>query len=198
MKRVIGLTGGIATGKSTVSRYLENPCRLPVFDADLYAREAVAPGSPALDRIVRRYGSNLLQSDGSLDRKQLGNIIFADMAERRWLEAQIHPYVRQRFSDVLAASPPSPCCFVVPLLFEARMTDLVTEIWVVSCTPEQQIRRLMARDRLSRERAIARAASQMPLLEKCDRASLVLDNTETTENLYRQIDRALRNDLEPS
>ncbi|MCT7979776.1 dephospho-CoA kinase [Laspinema olomoucense] len=194
-KRKIGLTGGIATGKTTVSNYLKNIHQLPVFDADIYAREAVQIGSPVLNQIVKRYGSELLLPDRSLNRQKLGEIVFNQPQEKQWLEEQIHPQVRDRFLREIAALPEqSTAVLVIPLLFEAQMTDLVTEIWVVSCPGDRQIQRLMERDGLTLDQARARINSQMPLFEKCDRADIVLDNSSTLEHLIQQIDVALMQD----
>ncbi|AFY83252.1 dephospho-CoA kinase [Oscillatoria acuminata] len=194
-KRKIGLTGGIATGKTTVSNYLKNQHQLPVFDADIYAREAVRIGSEVLNQIVKRYGSDLLLSDRSLNRQKLGEIVFTQPQEKQWLEEQIHPQVRDRFFREIAALPEqSTAVLVIPLLFEAQMTDLVTEIWVVSCPGDRQIQRLMERDGLTLDQARARINSQMPLSEKCSRADVILDNSSTVEHLIQQIDVALMQD----
>lgn len=196
-QRIIGLTGGIGMGKTTVSDYLANVHKLPVLDADIYAREAVEPGSVVLEQIVARYGSGILLADGMLNRHRLGDIIFSSPPERLWLEQQIHPYVRDRLveaitaPDVENAQPSSVLVMVVPLLFEARMTDLVTETWVVWCPVEQQLERLMSRDRLSLEQAQARISSQMAIQKKTARADVVLDNSSTPENLYQQVDLRL-------
>lgn len=191
-QRRIGLTGGIATGKSTVATYLAERYHLPILDADVYAREAVAPGSPILSQIVDRYGPNIRQPDGALDRQKLGNRIFQDPEERRWLEAQIHPYVGDRFKETVAALQSAPTIvLVIPLLFEAGLTDRVSEIWVVRCSTEQQIERLIQRNHLTREQAIARIAAQWPLAEKCQRADVVLQNEGSLQTLYPQIETAL-------
>jgi dephospho-CoA kinase len=121
----------------------------------------------------------------------LGEVVFSSPGEREWLEQQIHPYVRDRFQSELNTLAASTVVLVVPLLFEAGMTDLVTEIWVVSCSPEQQLRRLMERNQLSLEQAQARINSQMPIQEKVARADLVLDNSSTPKGLLKQIDLAL-------
>ncbi len=194
-QRQIGLTGGIATGKTTVSNYLKNKHKLPVFDADIYAREAVEIGSDVLNQIVRRYGSDLLLSDRSLNRPKLGEIVFTQPQEKQWLEEQIHPQVRDRlFREIAALPEQSTAVLVIPLLFEAQMTDLVTEIWVVSCPGDRQIQRLMERDGLTLDQAKARINSQMPLAEKCAQADVVLDNSSTIEHLIQQIDVALMPD----
>jgi len=191
-RRLIGLTGGISTGKSTASKYLEKTYSLPILDADIYARDAVKIGSEAINAIASRYGANILLADGSLNRQQLGNIIFNDANERQWLEKQIHPLVRDAFIRETNKSPAQSIVLVVPLLFEAQMTDLVTEIWVVYCYSIVQLARLMQRESLTEEAAQARISSQMPLQEKCDRADVILDNSFTLESLWEQIDAAIQ------
>lgn len=194
--RLIGLTGGIATGKTAISNYLADACGFPILDADIYAREAVHPGSPILDSIVERYGADILLPDGNLNRSELGNIIFCKPAERQWLEQQIHPYVRRRLVEAtqscIAASSLDmqntlTVVLVVPLLFESNMTDLCTEIWVVYCSPSVQLERLMQRDGLSYDRASARINTQLPLAQKCQKADFVLDNSSTLDSLFVQV-----------
>jgi dephospho-CoA kinase len=191
LQRIIGLTGGIATGKTTVSNYLATrSCR--VLDADLYAREAVEPGSAGLAAISRRYGLDLVQADGTLDRPQLGQIIFQDKLEKQWLEGVIHPFVRDRLQSARDALSHEPILVMaIPLLFEAQMTDLVSEIWVVTCPEAEQLSRLMHRDGLTQAQAQARIASQWSLQEKCDRADVVINNSTDLKNLYGQVDAAL-------
>ena len=198
--RAIGLTGGIGTGKTAISNYLTDTYKFPILDADIYAREAVHPGSPILNSIVERYGADILLPDGNLNRSELGNIIFCNASERQWLEQQIHPYVRRRFVEatqicIAALSQVSQntltFVLVVPLLFEAQMTDLCTEIWVVYCSPEVQLERLMQRDGLSCDRASARINAQMPIAQKCQKADVVLDNSSTLDSLFLQVDALL-------
>ena len=195
-KRIIGLTGGIATGKSTVANYLASVANLPVFDADIYARDAVAVGSPILKAIAHRYGEEMLLPDGSLNREKLGAIIFSQSDERLWIERLIHPDVLQRFQQAIAQSSSPTLVLVIPLLFEAEMTDLVTEIWVVCCSESQQLQRLMQRNHLTKEQAQARIHSQLSLTEKAARANIVLDNSSTLESLFKQIDVALARNIE--
>jgi len=174
---------------------------LPVLDADIYARVAVQIGSPVLKAIALRYGEDILLPDGTLNRRQLGQIVFSNLDERRWLEQQIHPYVRDRLVEAInelslqntrARSQSQPVVLVVPLLFEAGMTDLVTEIWVVRCSRQQQLERLMQRDKLTEEAAQTRINSQLPIEEKAARADVVLDNSDTQDALLRQVDAALK------
>ncbi|MGG6295829.1 dephospho-CoA kinase [Leptolyngbya sp. AN02str] len=196
--RVIGLTGGIGMGKTTVSSYLASAYHVPVLDADVYAREAVEPGAPLLAEIVERYGPGVLvPRTGELDRARLGEIVFASQAELIWLEQRIHPYVRDRIANELQRLATEACpvaVVVVPLLFEARMTDLVTEIWVVRCNAAQQVQRIQERDRdgrLTLEQIHARIESQTPIDEKAKLANAVIDNSSTTSDLYARIDEVL-------
>lgn len=191
IRRIIGLTGGIGTGKTTVSNYLAQRYNLPVLDADVYAREAVAIASPLLTEIFARYGDRVQQADGSLNRLVLGEIIFHDPQEKQWLESKIHPYVRSRFLTQLAALEAKTVVLAIPLLFEANLTDLVTEIWVVSCDRQTQIQRLQQRNGLTEAQAIARIESQLPLATKIAKADVVLDNNSTLESLFAQIDLAI-------
>jgi dephospho-CoA kinase len=190
-KRIIGLTGGIATGKTTVANYLASAYNLPILDADIYAREAVSVDSPILLEIAQRYGKQILLADGNLNRQKLGEIIFNNQEERNWVEGLIHPYVGDRFLEKIAVSSAQTLVLVVPLLFEAGMTHLVTEIWVVSCSEQQQLERLMQRNNLTLEQAQARIISQMPITEKIARADVVLDNSSTLEVLLKQVDAAI-------
>jgi dephospho-CoA kinase len=186
LARVIGLTGGIATGKSTVSDYLAQQYHWPVFDADIYARAAVLPGTAGLAAIVDRYGSELLLADDTLNRAKLGEIVFAYANERQWLESIVHPYVRQCFDQDLSEITDTAVA-VIPLLFEANLQKMVSEVWVVTCSPQQQLDRLQTRNRLTLEQAQARIKSQMPLAAKVRLADVVLDNSGTTADLIEQI-----------
>ncbi|BAY44444.1 dephospho-CoA kinase [Scytonema sp. HK-05] len=194
---IIGLTGGIATGKTTVANYLASAYNLPILDADIYAREAVSVGSPILQAIAQRYGEQILLADGNLNRQKLGEIIFNNQEERNWVEGLIHPYVRDRFLEEIAVSSAQTLVLVVPLLFEAGMTDLVTEIWVVSCSEQQQLERLMRRNHLTLEQAQARIMSQMPIAEKVASADIVLNNSSIIEIILKQVDAAILS-IEPS
>jgi len=211
--RLIGLTGGIGTGKTTVSNYLSQKYQFPILDADIYAREAVQPSSSIFESIVERYGQNLVLPNGSLDRQKLGEIVFNNQKELYWLEQKIHPYVRDRFeqniqyfvvknsesqSETSIHLKPNQTIneypivvLVIPLLFEAKMTDLVTEIWVIYAPLQQQIDRLIKRNSLTQQQAYSRINNQMSLEEKCQKADVVLDNSSTLEVLLKQVDSAI-------
>ena len=180
-QRRIGLTGGIASGKSSVARWLEAQ-QIPVLDADVYAREALAPGSAGALAVLERYGPRL-QAQGSqpdaaaIDRAALGQIVFAEPAERQWLEQLVHPLVRQRFNAALSALADQPIVvLVIPLLFEAGLEGLCSEVWLVDCSAEQQLQRLMARDGLEEAAALARIQAQWPLERKRALADRLIDN----------------------
>ena len=188
-QRLIGLTGGIATGKSTVSNYLAEKYTLPVLDADLYAREAVTKDSPILSAIFDRYGEKVILPDRSLNRAGLAKIIFNNPQEKQWVESQIHPYVRDRFNTELECLDNDTIVLDIPLLFEANLTDTVTEIWVVSCDLPTQISRLQQRNGLTTEQARSRIDSQFPLADKVSRANLVLHNNTDLKSLFASVDR---------
>jgi dephospho-CoA kinase len=190
-KKIIGITGGLATGKSTVSDYLESQYGLRILDADLYAREATEKNNSILSEIVNRYGQKILLDSGQLDRLQLGQIIFNQGQEKKWLENLIHPYVKKRFLEDLHSSNHDVIVFVVPLLFEVGMQNIVDETWLVTCSPQQQIERVIKRNSLSKEQALARINNQWDLDTKRNLADLIIENTEDLNYLYKQIDRAI-------
>jgi dephospho-CoA kinase len=196
-QRLIGLTGGIATGKTTVSNYLRDRYGLPILDADIYAKEAVEVDSPIFQEIVKRYGSEIQLENRALNRTKLGDIIFNNIEEKTWLEAQIHPYVRKRFEEVIESLNNQIIILSIPLLIEANLTHLVSEIWVVYCDVEQQIQRLQQRNKLTEEQAIARIKNQLPLAEKITRADVILDNSGSLEYLSQQIDQNFKERIQP-
>lgn len=188
MQRRIGLTGGIASGKSTVGHLLEQR-GWPVLDADRYARDALAADSFGAQAVVARYGESV-GHPSSLDRAALGRIVFSDPAERRWLEQLVHPLVRQRFDRELQQLQSTPVVvLMIPLLFEAGLEALCSEIWLVDCDPQQQLDRLQQRDGLSRADAQARLDAQWPLSRKRDLADVVIDNRGASNALVDQLNR---------
>jgi dephospho-CoA kinase len=204
--RRIGLTGGIATGKSTVARLLAEQHGIPVLDADHFAREALAPGSIATQAVIRRYGPSVQSTIPGhrghlpcLDRSAVGRLIFADPLERQWLEQLIHPVVRQRFAEALEGLAEAPTVtLMIPLLFEAGLEGMCSEIWVVDCGSEsEQIRRLMSRDQLNVEAAQARLRAQWPMAEKRARADVVLSNSGSKASLAEQVRAAVNQPIVP-
>jgi dephospho-CoA kinase len=196
--RRIGLTGGIATGKSTVARLLTERYGIPVLDADCFARDALAPGTQATLAVLDRYGAVVraaqLSADApAIDRQALAHIVFADPAERRWLEQLVHPIVRASFASGLRRLVGEPVVvLMIPLLFEAHLEGLCSETWVVDCGSEaEQIRRLRLRDAITAEAAASRLRAQMPMAEKLARADRVIHNIGEEAELLAQLERAL-------
>jgi dephospho-CoA kinase len=169
---------------------------VPVIDADEVARQVVRPGEPALQAVVAAFGREMLQPDGALDRRRLAERVFADPAARRRLEAILHPAIlremgRQTESLRRLPDPPPVVIAVIPLLFEARCEGTVDGILVVSAGREEQIRRLMARDGLTREQALQRLQAQWPLEEKAARADWVIDSEAGPEAVEARVDALL-------
>lgn len=185
--RVIGLTGGIASGKSTVARFFEEH-GVPVIDADQLARVAVMPGSPSIERISATFGVGVIATDGTLDRKRLAALVFGSENKRRQLEAILHPEIRRLAEDRIAQASADGhrlLVYMAPLLIEAGATDRVDEIWVVTVRTDVQLERLMKRDGVAREEALKIIASQMPLEEKALHGKVVIDNSGTPEQTRR-------------
>jgi len=190
---VIGLTGGIASGKSTVSQMIKEK-GIRVVDADIIAKEAVSKGSPALHQIVQTFGEEVLLPNGELNRQQLGAIIFSDEEKRKKLNAIVHPEVRKELLEQRDEGVSNNETFVVldiPLLFESKLEGLVDRIIVVYTTPELQLSRLMNRNDLSEEEALNRIHSQQPLEEKCQKADRVIENTKDLAFIRKQLENIL-------
>jgi len=186
--RIIGLTGGIASGKSTVSAMLRQ-MGAQVIDADEIARQVVEPGSPALAEIARRF-PGVMGADGRLDRAQLADRIFADPAERAALNTIVHPRVHQVFVDqtrALAEAGGDTVIYDAALLIENGLHRQMDGVILVTTTPELQLSRLMARNKLPRDQAQARLASQMPLSQKAPFARWIVDNSGDLANTQLQV-----------
>jgi dephospho-CoA kinase len=193
----VGLTGGIATGKSYVVSVLrELGCE--VIDADQVARQVVEPGQPALDEIVRRFGAEMLTPEGTLDRARLGAAIFADPEKRQALNAIVHPRVFEAqakwFAEVEARNPRAIAVVDAALMIETGSYRRFDTLVVVHCEPQLQLERLIARNGLTREEAAARIAAQMPSEEKLAFADHSIDTTRGFEETRRQVE-ALRETL---
>ena len=200
----MGLTGGLASGKSTVLEVFRAQ-GAEVADADRFAREALSPGSPAERAVIEAFGRSILDPEGRIDRGRLASRVFQDPEARGLLEAIVHPEVIRReelWIDALEASGPSGILVVdAALLLEAGRADRYDVVIVVACHPEEQVRRAVARG-MSEEDARARIAAQMPVGEKVERADLVIDSSASIEDtraqaraVYRQLERR-RSELE--
>jgi len=185
-QRRIGLTGGIASGKSSAGKLLQEKHGLAVLDADRYARQALAPGTTAHNNVVTRYGLK------ELDRKALGEIIFNNPIERLWLEQLVHPIVQQMMDqEVIRLAEAKTIVLMIPLLFEAGLESLCTEIWLVDCDEKQQLERLIARDNCTNQQALARINAQWPLARKRLLADRVINNRNGSGELEIEVAVAL-------
>ena len=191
--KVLGLTGGIGSGKSMVLSMFAN-LGAEVIDADQLAREVVEPGQPALEEIATAFGRDMLMPDGRLDRGKLARIIFADPVARARLNAITHPRIRERMATEMALRGSRPGLLIVdiPLLYENDRSDTVESVIVVWVDAKTQLRRLTERDGLTPDEARQRIAAQMPLDEKRARADLVVDNSGSREKTRRQVEAIYR------
>jgi dephospho-CoA kinase len=186
---LVGLTGGIGSGKTTVAGMLADRGAV-VIDADALARDAVEPGTPGHDAVVRRFGNGVVHPDGSLDRPELAAIVFTDEGARRDLEAIVHPEVRRGIAEIVAAHVGTDHVVVLdsPLLIETSANDDCDVVVVVAAQPQTQIGRIVARG-MDEADARARLATQMPLADKAEVADVVLDNEGTVDELRDQVER---------
>lgn len=188
----VGLTGGIATGKSTVSRLFVE-CGARLIDADVLARDAVAPGQPALRKIAETFGREMLHPNGALDRDRLGKVVFGNPAQLEKLNAIVHPYVvvaqEQRSREVAEQDPHAVIVYDAALLIEAGAHKRMDTIIVVTADEPTQLRRLMDRNKLTEEDARRRIRSQMPLADKVALAGHVIDGTLPLEQLRKEVRR---------
>ncbi len=192
---VVGLTGGIASGKSTVARIFQE-LGAHVIDADELAREVVKPGTPGWKEVVEAFGQGYLLPDGSLDRKKLAKRIFSHPRDKARLEAIIHPRIlelrQKRTQEILKRHPRAVIIFEVPLLIEKGLQDRVDKVVVVWVPRELQVRRLMERDCLTRREAEERLRNQLPIDEKLKYAHYVIDNSGTLQETRRQVEAVYR------
>lgn len=194
MALIIGLTGGIASGKSTVSNMLKE-LNIPVIDADLESRYAVEPGEEAYDQIIDHFGKSILLDDGSINRAKLGEIIFNNEEERMVLNSIVHPAVRKRMAmkqEEAEKQGESIIILDIPLLFESKLTNTVDKILLVYVEEEVQLNRLMKRNGYTKEEAQARIQSQMPLKEKKKLADYVINNNGSIEQTKEQLMKTLQ------
>ncbi len=190
----IGLTGGIATGKSTVANLFQKK-GIPVIDADVIAHRALVASSPVFAELIATFGQNIVGSDGNIDRKLLGQKIFQDSKARLRLDSIVHPFVRNQVAiekQKLIQNGTPMAIYDIPLLFEKKMQGDFDLVVVVSCDLKIQKDRLMKRNSLSSQEANQRMAAQLPLSEKTKRADHVIDNSGTLVDLEKQVDTFLK------
>ncbi|MCO7175956.1 dephospho-CoA kinase [Sporolactobacillus kofuensis] len=190
----IGLTGGIASGKSTVSKWFIKQ-GYPVIDADVISRQVVEPGEAALTEIAKQFGGQMILPSGNLDRRKLGKLVFQNAEKRKQLDDLMHPVIRQRMMkelDQLERVGIQTVVLDIPLLFENGLETLVDKIIVVTVTEQNQRTRLMARNRFSSDEARARIHAQLPLTEKVRKADAVIDNNGSIEQTEAQLAKLIK------
>ena len=190
---IIGLTGSIASGKSTVAKMIES-YGLPIVDADIVARQVVEPGTPTLKKIAEAFGQDIIAQDGSMDRAKVGSTIFHHEEKRKTLNSIIHPAIREemlRQRDELLSYGEKNIFMDIPLLFESKLEHFVEKIIVVSVNKEVQLKRLMERNGFTEDEANARIASQIPVKEKELLADAVIHNNGTLEDTAIQLQNIL-------
>lgn len=193
---VIGLTGNIGSGKSSVARILRE-LGAKVIDADQVAREVVLPGAPALAELVGEFGPDILEPDGSLDRKKVGSIVFADPGARARLNQITHPRIKEAIDSAISSFRQNPCAFSpsgvlvieAPLLIEVGLDRQVDEVWVVKIDEDKQVARLAARDTLDTKEVRNRIAAQLPQSVKLQYARRVIDNSGDFLNTKKQVEK---------
>ena len=198
--KIVGLTGGISSGKSTVSSYLKQ-LKIPVIDADEVARKVVEPNSQGAREIRKTFGSDVFEEDGSLNRQKLGALIFSNAENRQKLDELLQPLIKIMILDEIEEYRQKGENMIVldlPLLFEKQYEELCEEIIVVYIPKELQLERLMKRNQYTKQEALSRIDSQLSIEEKRKRATVLLDNQGTIQQLYHQVEQWLvetKNDI---
>ena len=195
----IGLTGGIASGKSTVLTYFKDK-GIPYIDADIVAREVVEPGTEGLKAIVEAFGSNVLHDDGTLNRESLGAIVFHNEEKRQLLNSCLKTHIRNRIMELTSQYEQGNTpilIYDIPLLIEGEWYTMMDEVWLVYVNETTQIERLMSRNGYTREDALARINSQMRLDDKRAYADIIVDNNGTPQELIAHLDTIWSERLEP-
>ena len=187
--KIIGLTGGIASGKSLVAGILESLGAV-VIDADRLAREVVTPGTTPYNAIIKKFGKGIVNADGTIDRKTLGKIVFANSSARKHLEQITHPAIGElaenRFAEERRKGTQT-VFYMAPLLIEAGIASKVDEVWIVFADKKTQLERLMRRDGIGHDEALQKIAAQMPIDEKIKLGKIIIYNTGTREETEKQV-----------
>ncbi|RLL47892.1 dephospho-CoA kinase [Oceanobacillus piezotolerans] len=194
MALIIGLTGSIASGKSTVSLMFDD-LNIPVVDADKVAREVVYPGEPAYEAVVKEFGEGILRKDGTLDRKHLGSIVFSNKRKLETLNGIVHPAVRKRMmekQEEILQQGANCVVLDIPLLYESELTHLVDKILVVYVDEDVQLQRLMKRDGFTEEEAMQRINAQFPVKKKAELADAIINNNGDKYKSFEQLEEILK------
>lgn len=186
---IIGLTGGIASGKSTAAEYLEQK-GAEVIDADKIAHQVSRKGEQGWQKVVNEFGEEILKENDEFDRAKLADIVFSDPVKRKKLESLLHPIIIKKMKEKANKylNQNKTVVLMAPLLFEAGIDKFCDQVWLIAAAREVQIKRIIKRDGITREEAINRIESQMPLAEKKEKSDVVISNNDSIENLKEKID----------
>lgn len=198
MSFVIGLTGGIASGKTTVANLFNQYFAIDIVDADIVAREVVAPGSEGLKAIIERFGANILLDDGQLNRAKLRNVIFSDPSAKLWLNQLLHPMIRQKMLSDLEKTTSAYALLVIPLMVENDLHHLADQVLVVDVSEETQIKRTTIRDKVEPDQVRSILASQATRDQRLAVADYVIKNDTENQKLLPQITELHKKFLEKS
>jgi dephospho-CoA kinase len=187
MTYIVAVTGGIASGKTTVANLFQEQFAIDIVDADIVAREVVKPGTTGLTQITQHFGSTVLHQDGTLNRAELRQRIFSDLEEKKWLEDLLHPLIRQKMQHDLAQAQSAYALLVVPLLVENHLQSMADRVLVVDVDEETQVERTMRRDNVSKEQALKILAAQATRQQRLDIADDVIKNNATSEQLLQLV-----------
>jgi len=187
MALVIGLTGGIASGKTTVANLFEQEFGIEIVDADVVARQVVEPGSAGLEQITQHFGPEVIEADGTLNRARLREIIFADPSQKEWLNNLLHPMIREQMLQQLETVQSDYALLVIPLMVENNLQTLADKVVVVDVDPETQIQRTVERDQVDQQQAEAIVASQASREQRLAIADYVIKNNTKNQKLLYQI-----------
>ena len=194
-QRRIGLTGGIASGKSTITDYIKTNKKIPILDADNLSRELIKPNTIGYKKILDNFGNQIIDkysSEKQINRKLLKKIIFKDEKNREWINKLLHPLIKEKMiKECNQFKDNKILLLVIPLLFEAKFEDLCTEIWLVKCTEEEQIKRLVKRDKISKQEASSIIKLQMNFEEKTKLSNVILDNSDKTNQWINKINELI-------
>lgn len=189
--KIIGLTGGIACGKSTVSAYLKQK-GVYIIDGDEIAKELSVPEKSIWKAYVEHFGNKILNPDNTLNRRLIGQIVFTNESEKAWMNSTMHPLIKQAIIEKIEKYKQNKVKVVVldiPLLYEANWDKFADEVWVVKIDEQLQIKRIQNRDNLTKEEAISRIKAQMPVIEKAKRADIVIDSSNTPEITCKLVEK---------
>lgn len=185
---VVGLTGGIGSGKSTVAKMFAQR-GVPVIDTDLLAREVAQPGKPALKQIVEQFGNDILAKDGTLDRAKLRKLVFKDNEKRHWLEQLLHPLIRDEVKHAIQKVRAPYCLVVIPLLFETGENPLINRVLVVDAVEKLQIRRATERDNISEDEVKAILKTQVDRIKRLKDTDDIINNNDGYDELIPQVEK---------